>query len=452
MSSGRLSPLLPLLLVLPVLAGCLGGVAPEDPSAPTQDPSGPSQLFTNPLIQDHDHKDPALHDLSHNFERLDWDPVGASDASSAGAHAMFVRGDRLFVANYGEVVGADGGFHILDISDPKDPETIGRFRWPGAIGGDRSIAATTDGNYVLLGTETVDCAGHVNPFAPGLYLVDVTEPSAPVVVDHYAATGVHSVFVHEIDGEQIVFANTAPDTTFHVDTSGPVAQLEPINDLGFGHDIWAYDDPLADATYLLASDGSAGFHMYDVSQPEAPENIGTWKPDDIDSHYIHTAVPLIRGDQRLVVVTSEDWLDHPSPMWLLDMTHPGTPLLVSEWSNPAGVPSEALRFSLHNPRMTDEGELVFAHYHGGVWALDLDDPADWTDPEVLGYHLPHEDTGYRPTGPRTKAVADNLCGKFHLEDVPSTFDVAVRGDVIYAADLHTGLYTLQGTWENHPRG
>ena len=46
----------------------------------------------------------------------------------------------------------------------------------------------------------------INPMAPGIYLIDVRDKANPRPVHYLPATGVHSVSVHRIDGEDYVFA------------------------------------------------------------------------------------------------------------------------------------------------------------------------------------------------------------------------------------------------------
>ncbi len=418
-----------------VLAGCLAG-GNVDPSSGAG--AANAVPFLDPMGQDHDHSDPALHDFNLGFELLHHEPLG-DEATSAGVHALDVKAGYLFAAVYGDTVGAHGGFFVFDLADPTAPKAVGRYRFAGAMGGDRSMEATADGNFVVLGTEAVDCAGHVNPFGPGLYLVDVTDKTAPRLAHYLPTMGVHSVAVHAIGGDDYVFSVTSPGGIFRIERT-PAPRLVQVAEFGFGHDIIVQDDPVLDKPVLYAADGGGPLNIYDVSDPARPQLLATWNiPDRGDKFYVHTAAAEVRPDgRRIVVVTSEDWGDDPSPLWVLDATRFDVVETLATWQNPGAHAAEGLRYSLHNPRMRD-GSLTVAHYHGGVWTLDLAAPEA---PVVKGFYLPHEG-GTLVAPARTSTVADRLCGAFHLGDAPSTFDVELGEGVVYAADLHTGIYALR---------
>lgn len=432
------SSLLAALVLL--AAGC---IAPSDGAPPAgQTPALP---FPDPMGQEHDHGDASLHAQAYGFEMTDRHPLAGTSTRGSNAHALDARAGWLFAAVYGGEADAEGGFFVFNLSDPQKPQEVGRFRFAGSLGGDRSLEATDDAEFVVLGTEAVTCAGHVNPVAPGIYLVDVRDKTSPRIAHYLPASGVHSVTIHRIGDSDYVFAATAGENVFRINR-GPAPTLERVAELPIGHDSVVVDDPLLGAPLLYAANGGAGFEIWNVADPAAPEKVGAWNiPDRGDRYYIHTgAVSAIEG-RRIAVVTSEDWGDYPSALWILDATDLGLVETLGNWSAPGEHAADGLRYSMHNPRFMDS-TLVLSYYHGGVWALDLSTPEKRASPEIVGQYMPSETNGWKPVKPKTAAVSDSLCGVFNLADAPLAFDVEIGDGVVYVADMPSGLYTIKPTW------
>lgn len=396
--------------------------------------------FPDPMGHEHDHSDAAIHALAHGFEQTFHHPLAGSALHSAGVHALDAKGGFLFAALYGGDADAEGGFFVFDVADPFAPREVGRYRFPGQIAGDRSLEATEEGAWVVFGTEALDCAGHVNPFAPGLYLVDARDKGAMKPAAFVPATMVHSVTVHRIGGHDFVFAMTSSESNiFRIDTT-PVPQLVPVGSVGIGHDSFVMDDPVLGKPLLYASNGGAGFVVHDVSDPADPRELAEWNiPDRDDRYYIHTGVVDVIDGRRVAVVTSEDWEDYPSALWVLDATDFAYIETLAAWRAPGEHAADGLRYSMHNPRL-DGSDLVLSYYHGGAWSLDLAEPAR---PAPRAVFMPAGSTGYRPQKPLTSAYAESACGAFAFADAPFVMDVEAWEGAVYVADLHTGLYALR---------
>jgi hypothetical protein len=436
-------------LVLALLALAVAGCVSPPPAAQAPSSSAASLPFPDPMGQEHDHSDVTLHTNSYQLTMTDHQPLAGSATHSSGAHALDVEAGWLFAAVYGGTADVEGGVFIFNVSDPLHQQQVGRYRFPGALGGDRSMEATPDASFVVLGTEPVDCAGHVAPAGPGLWLLDVRDKANPVAVDYLPeATGVHSVTIHRIGGEDYVFGLMPGQNVVHIDKSRPKPRLVPIAELPIGHDSAVMDDPLlAGKTLLYASNGGAGFDIWDVSNPAQPTKVAGWNIPNrpAGKYYIHTGAVAFIDGRRIAVVTSEDWGDYPSALWVLDATDLHAIDTISNWSAPGDHPADGLRYSMHNPRF-DGSTLILAYYHGGVWALDLGTQAKREHPLVVGQYEPNVSNGWKPQPTDTHAVSDAQCGKFNLADAPLVFDVEVGNGAIYAADLPTGLYTLKPGW------
>ncbi|HEX2022147.1 MAG TPA: hypothetical protein VHH36_05500, partial [Candidatus Thermoplasmatota archaeon] len=297
---------LPMLLL--VLAGCVTAPASTEERAAVPGPAG-LLPFPDPMGHDHDHSDPTIHASAWNFEQTFHHPLAGSETHSSGVHALDVKAGFLFAALYGGDADAEGGFFVFDLADPAQPREVGRYRFPGPLGGDRSMEANEDAEFVALGTEYFDCGGRVNPVAPGLYLIDVRDKSSPTVASYVPSRTVHSVAVHRIGGDDYVFAMMAGKNVFRVDRSLPVVRLVEVAEIPIGHDMFVMDDPLLGKPLLYAANGPGGFVVWDVSEPARPRQVAEWNiPDRPDGkYYVHTGHVAIVEGRRIAVVTSEDW-------------------------------------------------------------------------------------------------------------------------------------------------
>jgi hypothetical protein len=438
------------------LGGCLENTTPPiAPGTGVDDLVNSLEGYVDPFIRNHDHAVAANHQLAFHVKQLAHDPLGGNMLKSSGAHVVDVQNGWLFVGAYGLAADVDGGLYVFSLADPKEPKLTGRFPLPGNVGGDRSVEATDDANWVVLGTESIDCANHANPFLPGLFLIDVRDKANPKLADYKPdSSGVHSVIIHRIGGQDYAYTLGGADTSngqniWQIDTMA--GKLNPVGSVPIAHDGAAYDDPLLGKPLLYVADVT-DLKVYDLSDPAHPKKIGSWQPPDNKNHYVHAVtMDLIEG-HRILALESEDWGQMTSPLWILDATNLDAMELLSTYENPAQAPANAgqnepsLAFSTHNPRLED-GIVYMAHYHAGIWMLDVRTLDKARAPEIMGYFLPHDDNGgYKPASSQSALPlpANPICfGGFRIHELPNTMDVEVQDGIAYGADLHTGLYTVQ---------
>lgn len=442
-------------LAVAAFSGCLEEIVPPPDANDVLDLANSLEGYIDPFIRNHDHALAANHELAFHTKQLSHHPLGGNILKSSGAHVVDVQNGWLFVGAYGLAADVDGGVYIFSLADPEEPRLTGVFRLPGNVGGDRSLEATDDGNWIVLGTESFDCANHLNPFAPGLFLIDARDKANPKLADYLPDPGVHSVIVHAVAGKDVVVtlggdATSQGQNIWEIDRSA--GKLIPIGAVPIAHDGAAYDDPELGLPVFYIT-GKTTLDVYDFSDPAAPKKLGAWTPPDVENHYVHAVtMDLIEG-RRILAVESEDWGDLTSPLWILDATDLDNIELIATYENPAQAPAHAggengpsLAFSTHNPRFED-GILYMAHYHAGIWVLDLRTLEKAQKPEIMGYFLPHEDNGgYKPASSQSALPlpANPACfGGFKIHEVPNTMDVEVQDGIVYGADLHTGLYTVK---------
>jgi len=438
------------------LAGCLENTNAPITPGPVNDVVNSLEGYVDPFIRNHDHAVAANHQLAFHVKQLAHDALGGNAVKSSGAHVVDVQNGWLFVGAYGLAADVDGGLYVFDLANPEQPKFTGHFPLPGNVGGDRSVEATDDANWVVLGTESIDCANHVNPFGPGLFLIDVRDKANPKLADYKPdPTGVHSVIIHRVSGTDYAYtlggdATSSGRNIWAIDTAA--GKLEPVGQVPIAHDGAAYDDPLLGKPLLYIADVT-DLNVYDISEPAKPQKVGTWTPPDNKNHYVHAvSMDLIEG-HRILALESEDWGQMTSPLWILDATNLQAMELLATYENPAQAPADAggengpsLAFSTHNPRL-ENGIIYMAHYHAGIWMLDIRTLEKAHQPQIMGFILPHDDNGgYKPGSSQAAAPlpANPACfGGFKIHELPNTMDVEVHNGIAYGADLHTGVYTVK---------
>jgi hypothetical protein len=462
------------LLMALLLAGCMSGDDRGKGGNPTPDPEPVRPVMPEDPMPEgagHDHTDVSQHKFLWNYAFSARDAMLQNQANIAGVHALDLKAEHLFGAVYGShAASIDGGLVIWSLADPTNPVETGRWIIPGAVGGDRSVQATMDGEYAVIGLETVSCLGQVNPTAARAYLIDTRDKSRPVVADTVTITGsttgspqsvsfslgTHSVFVHRFNETDYAFLS---GSIYRIDRpEGQPAKLVATgSSVPTGHDLYIRDTPWG-SVWALTANGERNFQIFDVTDPMAPVEIASFESQP--GHYLHTADVAFHDDGRVtVILSSEDWTDVVSPMWVFDATHLKSHDLSREavilqpigmWQNPGNHTALGTSFSLHNPRFHDGGILTISSYHGGLWQLDFRHPNWRADPAEIAYAVYAE--GERPLAqdPIFQLVESQLCGLGLTLDTPTVMDVEVGpGGILYGADVYMGLYTFVPT-ADHP--
>lgn len=470
----RLLPTLCALLVGGLgLAGCLSEEGPDRAPDVTVPPQAPAPPPEDPLAEGsgHFHGDPGQHQYLWRYAFAGRDPILSNPANAAGLHALDLADGHLFGALYGSHVAAvDGGMAVWDLADPLQPRLTGRLALPGAVGGDRSIEATDDGDFVVLATEPLTCFGQLAANPADAYLVDVRDKANPRIADALsvagpslgggttigARLGVHSVVIHRYGDEDYAFLM---GHVYRIARGGATGAtlVDTGATLPVGHDLYVRDTPWG-GVWGLSANGGSNFQIFDLTDPTAPKEIAVFEATD--GHYLHTAdAHFFEDGQAVVILTTEDWTDVQSVMWVFDATalrghDPAADPVVLEpaytYTTPGNHTAVGMSFSMHNPRFGDDGLLDLSHYHGGLWQLDFRAPEHRLQPVPVAYAVYSEGTPPIAKDPQQDAVEQNVCGLGTGLDTPTFMDVERGPDgVLYAADVYMGLYTFAPTAE-HP--
>jgi hypothetical protein len=444
-----------LVALVALLVGCSAAPNYTSPDARVT----PTPVTDEPLVQDHDHTDRALHNASSHISLvahvLPWG--NGSAYGQGGVNELAISGNLAFVSRS----NPEGGFSIVDLADPRAPRVVGDFHSEG--GGD--IEVTTDGKYALLmtqrttpGEQTLD--NPLNRVPRGIDVVDVSNPARPVLSSFFAlpTNGPHTAHYHrDADGREIVAietydlvtdpgsgallgANPATQRVFLAqlvrDITGArlevrgvyeVTDAPPPGKLYFPHDAFIERHPLTGKLLMYVAYWDAGIRIVDITDLAQPKEIAAFHdfaPSKLaQMHDVKTFPALLDG--KHVTAGAPEIVTAPEhgQMTFVDTTQPASPKKLGSWTLPGDVVVDsAFLFSPHVFDTDAQGHVVIGHYHAGVWLIDAHDPTNAT---TIGYYFPHEE---RPGFKGTQ---------------PSVWGAKFFGRYMLATHGPTGLYVLE---------
>jgi hypothetical protein len=269
--------------------------------------------------------------------------------------------DLVVFARYG-----GGGFDILNVSNPYEPEHVVGFPIEESFSLD--IKVSGDGRTLFSGgfgeITIVDIS---DPYAPEITRTTAfpevfAETMAQAHMIHLSTIGEteylfaasqwgHGVLVFEVTGEPGDI-DLEYLTLFAPGIGGPLA----------AHDMMVYHDPVEEKPILWVANGFGGFIAADVSDPADPA-IVSYSPElDPYQGYTHTVSVVHYGDKRYAVTSAELGA---MALKVYDVTDMATPVLLTTWT------IETVPISTqHNTQIMDRW-LWKGHYGEGVVLFDL---------------------------------------------------------------------------------
>jgi len=157
------------------------------------------------------------------------------------ARGVSVEGDHAYVADGAQLL-------VLDISDPISPSLTGACNTPG-----QATAVFASGNHAYIADQS-----------PGLTIVDIADPSAPIVVATLVTTPGFSLDV-AVSGNQAYLANASGGLVV-VDVSDPST---PVLIGSYSTGGTAYD-VYVDGNYAYVADNPNGLQVVDITNPALP--------------------------------------------------------------------------------------------------------------------------------------------------------------------------------------
>jgi len=453
-----------------VAAMLLGGCVGENPDVGMAKPAFdliPIPSF--PIEADHDHSKAEFHTGEANLVHVAYQSgygtgTSAELPAEQGFSELAVRDGLAFLGRRG---GPDGGFVIFDVKDPAAPKRLGDFN--GLANYD--VESTYDNKYVFYVSQYLNNQqpSSIPPRGPGdfprgIHVIDITDPTQPEDVNFFLVPtrGAHTLtYFRTESGRELVAAQSydfVPDPSLGLPVPGlgispaaervmlfdfvrtPAPRLElistyekhelpPLNEF-FPHDVAIQVHPVTHQLLMYVAYWDLGAFIVDITDPAQPKEISRltdFSPSKLSQ--VHLAAPaedLIAG--RHITVTEPE-LGGASPetgqFTLFDTTDPAHPQRLGFWTLPGQLQNdEGTRFSPHNFEV-EGGRLYLAHYHAGVWVVDVSTLERLQQPQALAYVQPHEE---RST---------------YSGDSSNVWTALYDDGYIYASDIATGLYVFQ---------
>jgi hypothetical protein len=385
-----------------------------------------------PVGSGHDHLNIDLHRFACRVALAFFDPL--TDELSKNPDLilgeMDIESDIMAVA----VAFPESGVLFYDVSNPAQPVFKSWFRFSECeeavvdVDCGAYVDLSEDGKVAFLSLQNIsgvpgDDVGDGNPVLttpPGVQVVNVQNPSVPVLGDHYLEStgigGVHAATSHVIPATNPKGApNPAPgEYLFSVANSVSVdvgrvtrlpvtghAEVSQVTDIEVdeSHDVFIDNDKLDGRTYLYVAGGfSTGFYVYDVTNPAAPVFKAEWDltPECGNDWYAHTVYTVIRNGRRYVTIDAELFDNgpqsdedkaqgcgtisgngnRPGPLWIVDATNfsrlfPGANPTDGEEDDPVAQQvkensRKALVTTWVNPARRAAGNITFSPHNQQV--------------------------------------------------------------------------------------
>lgn len=454
---------LSLALIVPVLAGCIGGISESG----VDDGIGDDTLdeavaaLQELLAADHDHQDPLLHNDSKGLTEVGWHALIGEEDQPGAYTEIDLHDDHVLMVTKVPVAG----FVIVDVSDPAEPELVSWTRSGHKYAPDAKWGP--DGDWVFTGAHlpgyNADNAGsitdHEGPHPLGINAWDASDKT-DVTHSSYlqcGTSGVHNVNVAEIDGTIYVFGacydsylNRVVIAEFEP-TTGQLIRLGEFSlgdlvagNVGSVHDMVVNEDPVDGKPVLTVSYGNQGVVWVDVTDPVQPEMLGQWTWEGSEHvrgdhprflHYAELYEETVDGRRITVAAPEYGGHGHTGQAWIVNTTDYEAPELIGAWDGAANVsysgnesdPSALYRYSPHNFKLQD-GIFYIANNHAGVWAVDFATSLErLRDPKPVGFFAAANDPGH----------------EVPIDSAPDFWGIDLDEDHVYVSDRGTGLYVLE---------
>ncbi|MCY3791905.1 MAG: hypothetical protein OXH63_24275, partial [Gemmatimonadetes bacterium] len=324
---------------------------------------------------------------------------------------LFPDGTDLYLAGDHALMGDFRGIvHIVDISDPANMRKVAEVRTPGP-----ALDIKIAGDLAVVGVQDFESSF-------GLLILDISNPANPVELsrfDQESWQGVHNLFLH---GDRLYLAHGLNPGLSIVDISDPTAPLVS----GF----WQHEGDFSNVVHdvfirdrlAVVSDMFSGLVLLDLTDPDAPTMLAALP----FAEGMHSA--WAEGDY---VYCNQEFGGWNQRLYVVDIANPRQPQVVHSFGS--GPPPQGPILGPHNP-WVHNGLLYWAYYEAGFRVFDLIDPAR---PVEIGYHTyPGFAWSVQPHDDGLLYVADGAVGieafrlnepAFAIRAVAVDPPVAVRG-------------------------
>lgn len=190
-------------------------------------------------------------------------------------------GDREYLAVDMHMGDKNGGIGFFDITDPTAPAWVTGLELPDYDYPDAYFR-------VALSTTWVGDRLYVAAGLNGIFVVDVSDPTAPLLLDQVVEVG-HVAGTFHIIGNTAISSSAGLARVLTYDIGDP-EDWETLADLQVGD----RDDPLdnfyfatigGEYALFARKDDAGGPIVYDITDPTEPENVGTYTATEGDGGY-----------------------------------------------------------------------------------------------------------------------------------------------------------------------
>lgn len=462
------------LVAMVLLAGC---ALPAAPDGPVRTPEELAALIGEPVEQLHDHTDASLHTAGFGMRLVSWSPLIPEEFGEEGFAALRRVGDLVFIGTD----GAHAGFLIVDVSDPTRPQLVSQYSTPG--GASQEAVPTWDGDWVFLNLQRQPTPAEIaadpsRGTGYGIQIVDTRDKAAPRFESFVPVEvrGTHVMMYTEWRGTPYLIYNGQPDrrelptgetyttpagNAVHIAefvevggkrTLQPVGQFVLEESLSartsqgcFPHDQWAEVHPTTGQLLLYVAYWDCGAVIVDISDPARPMLLhvdNELEPSTRARIHFFRPDPTPRGGK--IVAWSGPEIDvspgEPGYLRAYDVSDPTAFGQIGHWRLPGVVENDQpFLFSPHN--FDFRGDLMaVAHYHAGVWVLDVSDP---TAPYAIAYYMPHGNETQPYEGEIWRKTPNFPEAYFPNVYEVKWYDAADGQTYLLVTERGSGLYVLQ---------
>ena len=218
--------------------------------------------------------------------------VGQSEIILDLIGEIVLVGNYIYIApgGYGDDMGANQKLHIVDVSDPTQPQYVGAYSPQ-----DRYVSSVyVFDEYLYITAKEVN-SGFTSP-DEDLYILDISNPVQPKEISHYIFdAGISDMAV---SGSYVYVAMYKPGLRIL-----DVSDLQKPKETNFSYPLKSGSSLSISGNYLYLSGSTEeitwGFHIFDISNPREPRGVATRDGDAVElvSVYQNTAYFWSLGSQ-----------------------------------------------------------------------------------------------------------------------------------------------------------
>ena len=313
----------------------------------------------------------------------------------------------------------EGGFRLVDLSNPKSPKLISRFECPGS---QSDVSIWNDLVFVSVdtayfGPECSSTAASIDQFVignvwEGVRVVSIADPKNPkmiATVDTECGSHTHTL-VPDLERDRLLlYIQSYPLTNHGVDCN-PIshqkisvvevplkapAQAKVIGTPSVAPSIGCHDVTIFPQRKLAAAACISESQLWDISDPANPVVLSHIRNPLINIHHSSgfswDGNTIVLGDEIGGAAVSQGCMSGGTlplgALWFYDVSDPSAPSEVGSFV----VPRDRVEVvcTAHNfnviPLTDGRDVLVSAWYTGGTTVIDFTDPAN---PEEIAYYVP----------------------------------------------------------------